>query len=110
MNHNGPYPLHGTRARVRNLQCGCVACVKRTGAVDPTTYVLRWPLRPLRKALGSDVLTMWVDDETLSRWAVDGLTDEEADEITIRVGTMPHKVWDGYVTAGLDYKEVNTLV
>ncbi len=100
------FPMHGTRARVRNLNCGCVACTGRTGAVDPGTYVLRWPLRPLKSRLTADVLAMWVDEPTLRVWASEGLTDAEADEISVRVGLLPHVVWNGYLEAGLDYRDV----
>lgn len=103
---NGPFPSHGTRARVRNLNCGCVACTGRIGAQDPATYELRWPLRPLTRSLTADVLAMWVDQPTLRVWASEGLTDAEADEISIKVGKMPHKVWNGYIEAGLDYRDV----
>lgn len=76
------------------------------GGQDPATYELRWPLRPLVRSLTADILEMWVDKPTRDRWASEGLTDAEADEITIRVGKLPHTVWNGYIEAGLDYREV----
>lgn len=98
------FPRHGTRARVRNLQCGCVACVGRTGTVSDE-YRLKWPLRPLKTKLTPDILNMWVDDQTILRWTSNGLSDAEADEIAIRVGLLPHTIWSGYIEAGLDYRE-----
>jgi hypothetical protein len=46
---------------------------------------------------------MWVDEETLTQWRTDGLSDIEADRQAIKMGTMPYDIWGGYATAGLDF-------
>jgi len=98
-----PYPRHGTRGRYQEpYLCRCLACSGRKGA-QPTGYTPRWPSRALELFFGLEVLRMWVDEETLTQWRTDGLSDIEADRQAIKMGTMPYDIWGGYATAGLDF-------
>lgn len=83
-----------------------MACVRRAGAQDPSTYQLRWPLRVLEIEIGLERLLLWVTQDQVRRWRERGLSDAEADAIAVTLGFMPHNIWSGYMEAGLDYVEV----
>lgn len=62
---------------------------------------LTWPFRWLDRAAG-DQIAEWFEPEQIADWKVNGLDDYEADRVCIALGMMPHSVFPGYDTAGLD--------
>jgi hypothetical protein len=35
-------------------------------------------------------------------WRKDGLSDEEADLVSVTLGYLPYAIWDGYIEYGLE--------
>lgn len=99
-----PYPRHGTSARYTNFSCRCIACSKKSGAVSED-YVVRWSLIQLQRQFGIEMLRSWFDEEQITEWQRNGLSDSEADIVSVTLGVMPWDVWGGWLEAGLDYKE-----
>jgi hypothetical protein len=93
-------PGHGTRSRFAEpWGCRCVSCTTRK-PIDPGTKV-RWPLQYLASSIR---LSHWdLPEDLVQEWADHGLSDAEADEIAIMIGSMPNEIWPGYTQAGLDF-------
>jgi len=98
---NGNLPRHGTRARYRRIKCRCVACTRQPHGTEMPTQLM-WPYNHLERAVGSEQVKAWYDEDTIARWRADGLSDYEADEVAINLGSMAHYVWPGWTEAGLD--------
>lgn len=66
---------------------------------------MTWPVQPLLDlpgVSGRDVaVALHVSGTRWHRLCVDGLNDWQADRAAIRLGTLPHVVWPGWVDAGL---------
>lgn len=94
---------HGTNKRAK--WCGCVAC---SAAKEGKEYdgPFAWPLRPLLWAMGKGSLSQLrkvCGAEAVNRWQKDGLSDEESDEVAIRIARLyPGDVWRGWVDRGLE--------
>lgn len=58
------------------------------------------------ETVGLDRLRDWVGEDTVEAWRDNGLSDREADRIAVKLGYLPHDIWVGYTSAGLDYTEV----
>lgn len=61
-----------------------------------------WPYWHLERAIGNERIAMWYDEETIKRWREIGLDDYEADEVAVKLGTLPHSVFPGWTESGLD--------
>lgn len=97
------FAAHGSRTRVR-LGCSCLACSRRLGAVA-ADWDLRWSFAPLQRLIGPDTLRDWFGDEQCRLWRKDGLSDEEADLVSVTLGYLPYAIWDGYIEHGLELEE-----
>lgn len=97
-------PRHGTRSRYRRLNCRCVACQRGSHNLSIPSD-LRWPFRRLEKIIGRDIVAAWYSQEQISDWRINGLKDEDADRVSISLGKMPHEVWDGWISSGLDFPQ-----
>ena len=93
-------PPHGSRRRYRVIGCRCIGCTRGPHG-DDLPDELRWPYRWLDKALGIQV-EAWYSEEQIALWKKYGLGDYEADEVCVRLGTLPHEVFPGYLEAGID--------
>ena len=63
---------------------------------------MMWPYKHLERAIGAERLTFWFDSTTIVRWKAEGIGDYEADEVSVRLGRLPHDIFPGWMTAGLD--------
>ena len=104
MSKEKKFPRHGTRSRYRRLNCRCIAC-QRGAHGKPIPDELRWSLSWVEKKFGKDCVAYWFSPEQVAEWRNNGLTDAEADRVVIQLGSMPHFVFPGWTSSGLDFDQ-----
>lgn len=65
-----------------------------------------WPFAPLERAAGADsirtlAIALHTYERRICRWRAEGLTDREADQLAIFVGSHPALIWPGWHAAAV---------